>query len=37
MEDEDKLEKNKAMVVRRGGGSCNFLEKSERIEEVKLM
>ena len=27
----------KAMVVTRGGGSCNVLVKSEMIEEVKVM
>ena len=29
--------KTKAMVVKRGGGSCNVSVKGEKIEEVKVM
>ena len=29
--------KTMAMVVKRGGGSCNVSVKGEQIEEVKLM
>ena len=29
--------KTKAMVVKRGGGSCNVTVKGEKIEEVKVM
>ena len=29
--------KTKAMVVKRGGGSCNVSVKGEKIEEVKMM
>ena len=30
-------ESTKAMVVKRGGGSCNVMVKGEKIDEVKVM